>query len=137
MLGAPYMPTAGRLRRTTARRSLLLALIAALALAPLLANMWPAFGKGAMLFVGEPAFSSPQHAYHGEHEGQPTPASESHPQRHCALCVLALLGWAPPVDLAIGCGETVATDRTAPIALLAPRLQPSWPGAYPRAPPLS
>jgi hypothetical protein len=137
MLGTPYMPTASRLRRTTARRSLLLALVTALALAPLLVNIWPAFGKGAMLFVGAPALFSPQHAYHAEHEGHATPASESHPERHCALCVLALLGWAPPVDLAIACGEPVAIDRTAPIALLAPRLRPSWPGAYPRAPPLS
>jgi hypothetical protein len=140
MPGSAFMPTTTRLRRTTARRALLLALVTALALAPLLVNIWPAFGRGAMLFVGETALPVPpqvDHAEHAGHEGNAAPASESHHQRHCALCVLALLGWAPPLDLGMSGGETVATHRIASILLTAPQLQLAWPGAHARAPPLS
>jgi len=140
MPGSVFMPTPRCQHLTTARCALLLALVTALALAPLLVNVWPAFGKGTMLFVGETALPASQqidHAEHASHEGRAAPASESHHQRHCALCVLALLGWAPPLDLAVGGGETGATHRIASIPLSAPRLPLAWPGARARAPPLS
>src|SRR5882672_10532810 len=99
------MPTAStNLQRTLGQRPWLLALVVALVLAPLLANIWPAFGKGPMLFVAETAGQP------SAHEAHEAPADQSHHQRHCALCVLAFLGWAPPADLSLGCAEARATE---------------------------
>ena len=127
-------------RRATGQRALSLLFAAVMALAPILANVWPAFGKGPMLYVGTPAAASAQqvdHAGHAGHEGHEAPAPGSHHQQHCALCVLALLGWAPPAGLSIGCLQAAVRDPVAWIALAAPRLQPIWQSAQARAPPLS
>ena len=138
------MPTAStNLQPTLGQRPWLLVLVVALVLAPLLANIWPAFGKGPMLFVAEAAGQQSeheahaQHAAHGAHEAHEAPADQSHHQRHCALCVLAFLGWAPPADLSLGCAEARATECGTWIAADAPRLQLAWPSAQARAPPLS
>ena len=124
------MPTAStNLQPTLGQRPWLLALVVALVLAPLLANIWPAFGKGPMLFVAEAAGQQSeheahaQHAAHGAHEAHEAPADQSHHQRHCALCVLAFLGWAPPIDLSIGCSPTSGTERTKPLVASAKSLE--------------
>src|SRR5262249_49480367 len=134
--------TRSRRPRRPGQRALLLALVAALALAPLLANIWPALGRGAMLYVSEAvASSSPQAVDHSRHAGpqvHPAPARESHPPHAPgALCVLACLGWAPPVDLSIDGADAAFTDRAAWIALAAPRGQLARHSAQARAPPLS
>src|SRR5947208_16804266 len=92
-----------KLKQSAEQRVALLAFVAALFLAPLLANTWPAFGKGPMLFTGAAVATPSDHRQHADHEGHQAPATESHHQRHCALCVLAFLGWAPPVGLSLGC----------------------------------
>jgi len=108
--------------------------VVALLLAPALANIWPAFGKGAMLFVGETVAAHDEHA---AHEGHQAPAPQSHHQQHCALCVLAFLAWAPPAVPALGCTEACVTDRGAQVAESTPRLLLVWRSAQARAPPLS
>lgn len=121
------------------QRILLLGVVAAFAFAPLLANVWPAFGKGEMLYVGEVAAADVDHS---AHEGHHAAADDSHHsqsrhQVHCALCVLALLGWAPPIDLSLGCTETRVIDRAVHFTAATPRVLLVWPDAQARAPPLS
>jgi hypothetical protein len=104
-----------------------------------LASVWPAFGKGEMLYVGETAAA---HVDHSAHEGHHAAASESdhspaRHQAHCALCELAFLGWAPPINLGLGCTETCVTDRAEQIVTTSPRFLLVWPRARARAPPLS
>jgi hypothetical protein len=116
-----------------------LGVVAAFALAPLLANVWPAFGKGQMLYVGEVAAADVDHSAHEGHHaaGRDSHHSPAGHQVHCALCVLALLGWAPPVDLSFDWTETRVIDRAVHLAATAPRLLLLWPDAQARAPPLS
>jgi hypothetical protein len=121
------------------QRLRVLGVVAALALAPMLANVWPAFGKGEMLYVGEVAAADVDHS---AHEGHHAAAGDSHhsPTRHqvhCALCVLALLGWAPPIDLGFGRIESPVIDRAPHVVANTPRLLLAWPDGLARAPPLS
>jgi hypothetical protein len=139
MRTAPATP-----RRTFEQRAALFAFVVALVLAPALANVWPAFGKGEMLFVGDAAATQTDHAAHQGHHAAATEAQQphtqhrqSHHQTHCALCVLAFLGWAPPIDLSIGCTTTCLTERTKPLVASAPRVLLLWPSAQARAPPSS
>jgi hypothetical protein len=125
------------LLRTFPQRCALVAVVVALVLAPVLANVWPAFGKGEMLYVADGVTA---HGDHSSHEGHQATASDSHPspphhQAHCALCELAFLGWAPPIDLSLGCTETGITDRTEQAVATTPRLLLLWPGAQARGPP--
>jgi hypothetical protein len=128
----------------------LLAFIVALALAPFLANIWPAFGKGQMLWVAADVTTPADHSAHAAHQNHPAAATEadlptahhtpghqpSEHQQHCALCVLAFLGWAPPVDFAITCTDSCDSDRAPIVAATTPRLLLLWTGAQARAPPL-
>jgi hypothetical protein len=127
-------------QRRFEQRLLLLGFVVALVLAPVLANIWPAFGKGRMLYVGTTATTQVDAGPHAGHEGHAAPASQSHDpqhQQHCALCVLAFLGWAPPVDLSLDCEATCAVEKALPITAQVPHLTLVWPGAQARAPPLS
>jgi len=127
------------LRRTVEQRVALLAFVFALVFAPALANVWPAFGKGEMLFVGDAVAAHADQAGHAAHQDAATEShhSESHHQQHCALCVLAFLGWAPPLDLSLGCTGTCGPDRAARVAETAAHPLFVWPGAQARAPPIS
>jgi hypothetical protein len=125
--------------RTLMQRLVVLAVVAVFALAPLVANVWPAFGRGAMLYTGDVAAAEVDHS---AHEGHHAAASDSqhappHHQVHCALCMLALLGWAPPIDLGLGCAEARVIDRAQHLVANAPRPLLLWPDAQARAPPLS
>jgi len=135
----PAMRFAARPSLTLRRRVLSLGVVAAFALAPLLANVWPAFGKGQMLYVGEVAADQIDHSTHAGHHAA---AGDSHHapaghQAHCALCVLALLGWAPPVDLSPGSLEPPLADRAAHRVTVTPRLLLVWPDTLARGPPRS
>jgi len=154
------------LRRSIGQRFASSLVACALGVAPILANVWPAFGKGEMFYVGgaTPAAHGhaahdgsaaheghADHANHADHQGhaaldrhaghQVADAGSHHSpaqhQAHCALCELAFLGWAPPLDLSLGCAEACPVDRTVPIAAVAPRLLALWPSAQARAPPLA
>jgi len=116
---------------------LLLGLVVALIVAPVLANVWPAFGKGPMLYVGGADASHVVVDAHAAHTGHAQPAHESHHQAHCALCVLAFLGWAPPLALELPSIAASAIDRAVTVAAQVLRLRPVWLGARARAPPLS
>ena len=124
-------------QRRLEQRLWLLGLVVALVFAPVLANVWPAFGKGPMLYVDTAHATQLDANPHAAHEGHAAPASRSHHQQHCALCVLAFLGWAPPVDLSLDCTATCAVDKMVPVAAQAPHLTLVWPGAQARAPPIS
>jgi hypothetical protein len=133
-------PTRAHPQRTLKQRAWLFVCAIALACSPLVVNIWPALGKGRMLFVGAPAAEHVEHAAHdghASHDEHEASGSQPHHDRHCALCVLALLGWAPPAVASIGCVATHATHGTAWIAISAPRLQPLWRSAHARDPPLS
>ena len=119
------------------QRLLLFGLVLALIVAPVLANVWPAFGKGPMLYVGDAEASHVAVDGHAAHGGHAHPAHESHHQTHCALCVLAFLGWAPPLALELPSIAASAIDRAVTVAAHVPRLRLVWPGARARAPPLS
>ena len=152
------------LRRSIGQRFASLLVALALGVAPILANVWPAFGKGEMFYVGDTASATHDghaahdgsaahegHADHANHQGhaaleghaghQVADAGSHHSpaqhQAHCALCELAFLGWAPPLDLSLGCAEACPVDRTVPIAAVTPRLLALWPSAQARAPPLA
>ena len=126
-----------RATRGIEQRLLLFGLVLALIVAPVLANVWPAFGKGPMLYVGGADASHVVVDAHAAHTGHAQPAHESHHQAHCALCVLASLGWAPPLALELPSTATRGIDRAVTVAAPVPRLRPVWPGARARAPPLS
>jgi hypothetical protein len=51
--------------------------------------------------------------------------------------MLALLGWAPPIDLGLGRIETRLTDRAPQLLARASRLLRLWPDAQARAPPIT
>jgi Protein of unknown function (DUF2946) len=125
-------------RRSLEQRLLLFGFVVALVCAQVLANLWPAFGKGAMLYVGESSAHAAhaEHADHAAHEGHPAPATRSHHEAHCALCVLALLGWAPPVVADLGSADARVINRDVQVASSTPRLLLLWRTAQPRAPPL-
>ena len=124
-------------RRGIEQRLLLFGLVVALIVAPVLANVWPAFGRGAMLYVGAAEASQVAVDAHAAHAGHAQAAHESHHKVHCALCVLAFLGWAPPLALGLCNIAAGAIDRTVTVVANAPCLQPAWPGAQARAPPLT
>ena len=125
--------------RTLTGRFVVLGVVVGFALAPLVANVWPAMGRGAMLYTGDVAVAETDHSAHARHDAaadgsqHPTP----HHQTHCALCMLALLGWAPPIDLGLGRIETRLTDRAPQLLASASRLLPLWPDAQARAPPIT
>jgi len=129
----------GRSPRTLTQRLVVLGVVAGFALAPLVANVWPALGRGAMLYTGEMAAAEVDHSAHAGHHAAADGAQHatSHHQKHCALCMLALLGWAPPIDLGLGRIETRITDRAPQLVASAPRALLLWPDAQARAPPLS
>jgi len=130
------MRTKDAASRAIGQRVGLLAFVASLVLAPALANIWPAFGKGEMLYVGEP---SP--ADHSAHQGHHHPGVEAGKPRphdhkaHCALCVVAFLGWAPPVDLNVDSGSVPVAEPPVAPADAAPCPLLLWPRAQARAPP--
>jgi hypothetical protein len=123
------------LQRTLGQRFGLLTLVFALVFAPALASIWPALGRGEMLFVA--AAKEAAHADHAAHEGHQAPAPASHHQQHCALCVLAFLGWAPPVLPGLVGAAIGSIERAVPIAVRAPHLPLAWSRAQARAPPRS
>lgn len=138
------------LRRSLPQRFALLAFVVALLIAPLLVNVWPALGKGPMLVVASDVATQVDHSAHarhhdhdagaaqGPHASHPTTEhDESHHQQHCALCVLAFLGWAPPIDLVVACAPSSAADRAPPLADSTPRVPLLWRNAQARAPPLA
>lgn len=112
------------------RASTLWLFVTALVFAPALASIWPALGKGPMLYTGTPpAHAAPHHGgaaaeagstrqASGDHAGHANPADDvahaahdaaggapaTHGDhtRHCALCVLVSLAWAPVVHIAGG-----------------------------------
>jgi hypothetical protein len=124
-----------------AQRVTLFALVVALVLAPALANIWPAFGKGEMLYVGETAAAPSvhadhaNHADHATHEGHAPATAHLHHAVHCALCVLASLGWAPFAAFDAGDAQHSIAERAAPAASQALRAPLAWRSAQPRAPP--
>jgi len=192
-------------RRSIERRAVAAALAFALAAAPVLASLWPAFGKGPMLRTGEPAAEQatplerqaargapgphhheglddesrgPGHVAsahadsasaaghgaghhagiqhtnnhpgdneHGDHDhggipdadggDEPGRAAGSHHTQHCALCVLAFLGWAPPGTHLLVSPERAVVARPKLAAEFAPRASLVWDRAQARAPPLS
>ncbi|HTT10369.1 MAG TPA: DUF2946 family protein [Burkholderiaceae bacterium] len=115
-----------------------LAFVVSLVLAPALANIWPAFGKGEMLYVADaPSLDHSAHAGH-HHPGTDKAQRPPHDHKaHCALCVLAFLGWAPPADLSISSGSTAVANLPAALPEDRPRSAPIWSGAHARAPPIS
>ncbi|HTT11573.1 MAG TPA: DUF2946 family protein [Burkholderiaceae bacterium] len=123
-------------KRGIERRLLLLGFVAALIVAPVLANVWPAFGKGPMLCVAATEAHVAVDA-DAAHAGYAPPGHESHHQVHCALCALACLGWAPPLALGLSSLGAGAIDHAVTVIAQGPRAQAAWPGARARAPPLS
>jgi hypothetical protein len=114
--------------------------VVTLALAPVLANVWPAFGKGQMLYVGDAPGAGIDHSAHLGHDAEASNSShhdQSRHQAHCALCVLAFLGWAPPIDLSVAATEIAAIDRARRRVVTAAAPSLLWPNAQARAPPLS
>jgi Protein of unknown function (DUF2946) len=127
-------------RRIFVQRLLVAGVVVTLALAPGLANVWPAFGKGEMLYVGDvPAAGIDHSAQEGHHTGARNSSGHdpSRHQGHCALCVLAMLGWAPPIGLSPAATGSAATDRAPQQVVRAGRPSLLWPDAQARAPPLS
>src|SRR5215467_1553008 len=125
--------------RTLVQRFVVLGVVAVFALAPLVADVWPALGRGAMLYTGNVAAAEVDHSAHAGHHAATGKSQHttSHHQTHCALCMLALLGWAPPIDLALGRIDARVDDRPPQFAEIAPRALLLWPDAQARAPPLS
>jgi len=122
------------------RRLLVAGVTLTLALAPVLANVWPAFGKGQMLYVGDASGAAIDHSAHQRHHagaGNTARHDPSSHQAHCALCLLALLGWAPPIELSLAATDPAAIDRVRHWVVTAATPSLLWPDAQARAPPLS
>lgn len=157
-----------RLLRTVEPRAVALLLALALALAPPLVGLWPALGKGRMLWVGEPpaeqvererlAAQQAQHYGAGSHEGHGAnheaahssgeapiahaghdgaDESSAHHDGHCALCVLAAVGWAPPSGLVFAIADRAVVGQLGFVLASEPRASLLWARAQARAPPVS
>ncbi len=130
--------------------------VVALVLAPALASVWPALGRGPMLYTGEPAAhvahdhqavadaahecdeahvsgaNTGAESHHADHDAQPDHTNHA---QHCALCVLVSLAWAPVVHVAPGADAPPAVHRRALQRDTSPRSQVVWSRAQARAPP--